>query len=92
MRVEVEVFVEDHSKIAGRFCCVSFNTEKLYWKHRKIFAPLPYMRRYSVLSGFSFSLFVDIHDWIEAKHDCRPFSAAAELPDGKEIYSWLSSA
>ena len=37
------------------------------------------MRRNSVLSGFSFSLFVDIHDWTEAKHDCRPFSAAAEL-------------
>ena len=27
-----------------------------------------------------------------AKHDCRPFSAAAESPGEKEIYSWLSSA
>ena len=42
------------------------------------------MRRNSVLSGFSFSLFDDIHDWTEAKHDCRPFSAAAESPDKKE--------
>ena len=41
------------------------------------------MRRNSVLSGFSFSLFVDIHDWTEAKHDCRPFSAAAESPGEK---------
>ena len=48
------------------------------------------MRRNSVISGFSFSLFVDIRDWIEAKHDCRPFSAAAESPDEKEIYSWLA--
>ena len=40
------------------------------------------MRRNFVLSGLSFSLFVDIHDWTEAKHDCRPFSAAAESPDG----------
>ena len=27
--------------------------------------------------------FIDIHDWTETKHDCKPFSAAAELPDGK---------
>ena len=32
------------------------------------------IRRNSVLSGFSFSLFVDIHEWTEAKHDCKPFS------------------
>ena len=37
------------------------------------------MKRNYVLSGFSFSLFVDIHDWTEAKHDCRPFSAAAAI-------------
>ena len=45
-----------------------------------------------VLSGLSFSLFVDTHDWTEAKHDCKSFSAAAESPDAKETYSWLSSA
>ena len=50
------------------------------------------IRRNLVLSGFSFSLFVDIHDWTAAKHDCKPFSAAAEPPDAKETYSWLSSA
>ena len=44
------------------------------------------------LFGFSFSLLVDIHDWTEAKHDCKPFSAATESPDAKETYSWLSSA
>ena len=42
------------------------------------------IRRNSVLSGFSFSLFVDIHDWTEAKHDCKPFSAAAESPDARK--------
>ena len=41
---------------------------------------------------FCFSLFIDIHDWTEAKHDCKPFSAAVESPDAKETYSWLSSA
>ena len=51
-----------------------------------------FQMRNSVLSGFSFSLFVDIHYWTEAKHDCKPFSAAAESPDAKETYSWLSSA
>ena len=50
------------------------------------------IKRNSVLSGFSFSLVVDIHDWTEAKHDCKPFSAAGESPDAKETYSWLSSA
>ena len=39
------------------------------------------IRRNSVLFGFSFSLLIDIHDWTEAKHDCKPFSAAAESPD-----------
>ena len=39
------------------------------------------IRRNSVLSGFSFSLLADIHDWTEAKHDCKPFSASAESPD-----------
>ena len=50
------------------------------------------IRRNSVLSGFSFMLFVDVHDCTEAKHDCKPFSAAAESPDAKESYSWLPSA
>ena len=42
------------------------------------------IRRNSLLSGFSFSLFVDIHDWTEAKHGCKLFSVAAESPDAKE--------
>ena len=36
--------------------------------------------RNSVLSGFSFSLLVYIHDWTETKHDCKPFSTAADSP------------
>ena len=50
------------------------------------------MRINSVLSGFSFSLFIDIQDWTEAKHNCKPFSVAVESPDAKETYSWLLSA
>ena len=50
------------------------------------------IRRNSVLSGLNFSLIVDIHDWTEAKYDCKPFSAVAESSDAKETYSWLSSA
>ena len=46
----------------------------------------------SVLSGFGFSLLVDIHDWTEAKHDCKSFSSPTESPDAKETYSCLSSA
>ena len=41
------------------------------------------IRRNSVLSGFSFGLFINIHDWTKAKNDCKPFSATAESPDGK---------
>ena len=33
------------------------------------------IKRNSVLSGFSFSLLVDIHDWTEAKHDWKPLIA-----------------
>ena len=32
------------------------------------------IRRNSISSGFSFSLFVDTHDWTEVIHDCIPFS------------------
>ena len=50
------------------------------------------IRRNSVLSGFSYSLFIDIHDWTDAKHNCKPFSPAAESPDENETYSSISSA
>ena len=92
--VEGEIFVKNYPKIPSRFSRVSFDTEKLNRKHREVLALLSFVliRRNSVLSGFGFSLFVDIHDWTEAKHDCKPFSAAAQSPDAKDIYSWLSSA
>ena len=50
------------------------------------------IRRNLILSGFSFSLLVDIDEWTEAKHYCKPFSANADSPDAKETYCWLSSA
>ena len=48
------------------------------------------MLKYGEVS-FSFSLFIDIHDWTEAKHDYTPNSATAESRDPKYTYSWLSS-
>ena len=47
------------------------------------------IRRNSVLSIFTFSLFINIHDWTEAKHDCKPFGATDESSDAKESYSCL---
>ena len=41
------------------------------------------IRRNSVISGFTFCLFVDIHDWTEAKYDCKLFSATAESPEAR---------
>ena len=75
-------------------CRVSFDTEKLNRKHREVFALLSFVpgKEEFSLSGFSFSLFVNIHDLPEAKHDCKSFRATAESPDAKETYSWLSSA
>ena len=55
-------------------------------------ADIHWSGRNSFLPGFSFSLFVDIHDWTEAKHACNPFSAAVDSPDARETYSWLSPA
>ena len=47
--------------------------------------------RNSVLSGFCFNLILDIHDWMKAKHACKPLSAAVKITDAKETCSWLSS-
>ena len=61
MWTEVEVFVKNHSKVAGRFCRVSFDTWKLYRKHRKIFAPLPFTPDDE---KFSFI-------WVQFQFNCR---------------------
>ena len=61
MWAEVDVFVEDLSKIASRFFWVSFNTQKLYWKHRKISAPLPF-----IPYGEKFSFI-----WVQFQFICR---------------------
>ena len=31
-----------------------------------------------------------MNDWIETKHDCKPFSAAVESPDAKETHILLA--
>ena len=94
MWAEGEIFIKYYTKITSRFSRVSFDTEELNGNIERHLLRCPSfpMRRNSVLSGFGFSLLVDIHDWTEAKHDCKPFSAAAESPDAKETYRLLSSA
>ena len=53
---------------------------------RYLFCCLSFPVRWnSVLSGFAFSLFIDIHGWTEDKHACEPLSATKESPDAKEI-------
>ena len=47
-------------------------------KHREIFALLsfvPIRENCFILSGFTFDLFIFIHDWTEAIHACKPSSA-----------------
>ena len=58
----------------------SIGNRKRYLLHCRSFP----IRRNSVLFGFSFSLFIDVHDCTEAKHNCIPFNAAAESPDAKD--------
>ena len=77
-----EIFIENYPKIPSKFSRVSFDTEKLNRKHREVFALLSF-----VSDKEEFSLLVDIHDWTEAKHDCKPLSTAAEFPDAKKIYT-----
>ena len=88
---EGEIFTKYYTKIPSRFSRVSFDTQKLNRKHREVFAPLLFIPNKEEFSFIwvQFSLFIDIHDWTEAIHDCEPFSAAEESPDTKETYSWL---
>ena len=94
MSAEGEIVIKYYTQIPSKFSRVSFDTEKINWKHREVFVPLSFVpnKEEFILSGFSFNLFVDIQDWTEVNHDCKPLSAAAESPDAKETYSWLSSA
>ena len=89
-----DIFAKYHCKIPSKFFWVSFGTEKLNRNHREVFAPLSFVvdKGAFILSSFSFSLFIDFHDWTGTKHSCKAFNAAAEFPDEKETYRWLSSA
>ena len=77
--MEGAIAVQDSPKILSRFCWIRFNTEQLNKKHEEIVA-CSNKAEFSFIC-VHFQLFVDIHDWTEAKHDCKPFSAAAETPD-----------
>ena len=63
-------------------------------RERERFAPLPVtaMKRNFALSGFSFGLSTNIHDWTKATHNYELFSAAEESYDVKDTYSRLSLA
>ena len=91
----MKFFIKYYTEIPSIFSRVSFDTKKLNRKHIEGYLlrcrSFP-IRRNSVLSGFTLSLLVDIQDWTEAKHKYKPFGAAAESPDAKETYRWLSSA
>ena len=43
MRAEGEIFIKYCTEITSRFSRVSFDTEKLNWKHREVFAPLSFV-------------------------------------------------
>ena len=90
VKIIVENYPEIPSNIAG--LVMTLNSPMGHIEKTFLLSHSFPIRRNSVLSRFSFSLIVDIHDWTEAKHDCKPFSAAAESPDAMEIYRWLSSA
>ena len=40
---EGQIFIKYYTKIPSRFSRVSFDTEKLNWKHRDVFAPLSFI-------------------------------------------------
>ena len=54
------------------FAVLVFDTKYLSGKQRYLLRCPLFLMRNSVLSGFSFSLFIDIRDWTKAKHDCKP--------------------
>ena len=88
---ECDIYGKYYSKILNRFAALVFdsmgNIERYLLNGRSFL-----IRRNSVLSGFSFSELINIHDWTEAKRDCKPFSAAMKSLEAKETYTWLSSA
>ena len=67
-----------------------FDTENLIRKHREVFAPLSFVldkEEFSFIWLQFHCLFIDIHDWTEAKLDCKSFCGTAESPDAKETYN-----
>ena len=43
MSAEGEIFIKYYTEITSRFSRVSFDTEKLSWKHRELFSPLSFV-------------------------------------------------
>ena len=43
MWAEDTIFIKYYTEIKSRFSMVSFDTEKLNWKHREVFAPLSFV-------------------------------------------------
>ena len=96
MWAEGEIFIKYYTKITSRFSGLvltprsSIGNIERYLHHCRSFP----IRRNSVLSGFSFSLLVDIHDWTEAKHDtgqARPATPAENKHDLIQIFKKLTT-
>ena len=65
MWAEGEILIKYYTEITSRFSRVSFDTEKLSWKHREVFAPLSFIPN----EEFSFIWvqfqFIGRHAWLD---------------------------
>ena len=88
---EGEIRVQNYSRYQADFVGLVLTPKSTVGNTDRNFAPLMLVPDNTALSEFSFSLFIDIHDWTEDKHNCKLFSDAAESPDAKDTCSCLSA-
>ena len=67
------MFVKYYSKIAADFTGLGLTPKSSIGNIERylLLCHSLLIRTHSVLSGFSSSLFVNIYDWTETKHDCK---------------------
>ena len=66
MRAEGEIFIKYYTKITSRFSRDSFDTEKLNWKHREVFAPLSFIPNKEEFSFIWVRFqFIGWHPWLD---------------------------
>ena len=79
MWAEGEIFIKYYTEITSRFSRVTFATEKLNWKHRKVFALLLFVPNKEEFSFIWVQFqFIRWHPCVETW--CKTFSAAVEFP------------